>query len=111
MESSVDAPSFLVFHRRYSCSGRSSFSGKYYLSFPMLTRVYPSWHPEKTDSPEPGRTAAVAETKDLTVEVDVSLIKRLKVYSAITGRPVKTLVSRWLDEKLPPLPQESEATA
>lgn len=53
----------------------------------------------------------MAETKDLNVEVDVSLITRLKVYAAIVGQPVKVIVARWLDEKLPPLPQESEATA
>ena len=52
----------------------------------------------------------MAETKDLNVEVDVSLITRLKVYAAIVGQPVKVIVARWLDEKLPPLPQESEAT-
>lgn len=60
---------------------------------------------------EKARGGPVAETKDLNVEVDVSLITRLKVYAAIVGQPVKVIVARWLDEKLPPLPQESEATA
>jgi hypothetical protein len=58
-----------------------------------------------------GGQAAVAKTKDLTVEVDADLIRRLKVYSALTGKAVKALVSAWLDEKLPPLPRESEAPA
>lgn len=53
----------------------------------------------------------MAETKDLTVEMDASLIKRLKVYAALLGQPVKVVVAKWLDEKLPPLPRESEATA
>jgi hypothetical protein len=53
----------------------------------------------------------VAKTKDLTVEVDETLVTRLKVYSALTGTAAKVWVSRWLDEHLPPLPQESEATA
>jgi hypothetical protein len=52
----------------------------------------------------------MAETRDLTVEVDEDLIRRLKVHSAITGQTVKSLVRRWLDEKLPPLPRGSEAT-
>jgi hypothetical protein len=53
----------------------------------------------------------VAKTKDLTVEVDEGLIRRLKVYSALTGKAIKVLVSGWLDEKLPPLPREIEATS
>jgi hypothetical protein len=58
-----------------------------------------------------GGQPAMAETKDLTVEMDASLIKRLKVYAALLGQPVKVVVAKWLDEKLPPLPRESEATA
>lgn len=53
----------------------------------------------------------MAKTKDLTVEVDLDLFTRLKVYSALTGKAIKVLVGAWLDEKLPPLPRESEATA
>lgn len=49
--------------------------------------------------------------KDLTVEVDEGLITRLKVYSALTGKAIKVLVGGWLDEKLPPLPREIEATS
>jgi hypothetical protein len=58
-----------------------------------------------------GGQPAMAETKDLTVEMEASLIKRLKVHAALLGQPVKVVVAKWLDEKLPPLPQESEATA
>ena len=53
----------------------------------------------------------MAKTKDLNVEVETSLIKRLKIQSALMGQTIKALVARSLDEKLPPLPQESEATA
>ena len=51
----------------------------------------------------------MAKTRDLTVEVDETLITRLKVYSALTGQTIKSVVSEWL-KTLPPLPRESEAT-
>jgi hypothetical protein len=53
----------------------------------------------------------VADAKDLNVKVETTLIKRLKIQSALTGQTIKALVAKILDEKLPPLPQESEATA
>ena len=40
-----------------------------------------------------------------------SIITRLKIQSALTGQTIKALVAKILDETLPPLPQESEATA
>lgn len=51
----------------------------------------------------------MAKTKWAT-DLDPDLIRRLKIYSAVTGQTIRSLVSRWLDEKLPPLPCESEAT-
>lgn len=53
----------------------------------------------------------MANAKDLTVEVETNLITRLKIQSALTGQTIKALVAKILDEKLPPLPRESEATA
>ena len=53
----------------------------------------------------------MANAKDLTVKVETTLITRLKIQSALTGQTIKALVAKILDEKLPPLPQESEATA
>jgi len=53
----------------------------------------------------------VAKTADLNVEVDQRIKRRLKVYSVVTGEPMKSIVSRLLDEKLPRLPAESEAPA
>jgi len=53
----------------------------------------------------------VPETKPLNADVDESVFRRLKVYSAATGQTIKSIVNRWLDEKLPPLPRESEATS
>lgn len=60
----------------------------------------------------------MATTKDLTVELDTELITRLKVYSAATGKTIKSLVGKWISEKVPPMPAmagkrltESEATA
>jgi hypothetical protein len=53
----------------------------------------------------------VPKTKALNADVDESVFRRLKVYSAATGQTIKSLVNRWLDENLPALPRESEATA
>lgn len=53
----------------------------------------------------------MANAKDLTVKVETTLITRLKIQSALTGQTIKALVAKILDETLPPLPQESEATA
>jgi predicted HicB family RNase H-like nuclease len=53
----------------------------------------------------------VADAKDLNVRVETTLMKRLKIQSALTGQTIKALVAKILDEKLPPLPQGSEATA
>lgn len=53
----------------------------------------------------------MARVKDLNVKVETDLLTRLKIYSAFVGLPMKVLVAKWLDEKLPPLPRESEATA
>jgi hypothetical protein len=61
-----------------------------------------------TQGPEEG---SVANAKDLTVKVETTLITRLKIQSALTGQTIKALVAKILDETLPPLPQESEATA
>jgi hypothetical protein len=54
---------------------------------------------------------SVAKTVDLTVEVDERIKKRLKLYSVATGEAMKNIVGRLLNESLPPLPRQSEATA
>jgi hypothetical protein len=59
----------------------------------------------------PGGRAAVGKTKTWTTDLDPDVIRRLKIYSAATGQTIKSLVNRWLDERLPPLPREREATA
>jgi hypothetical protein len=62
----------------------------------------------------------VPETKQLNTDLDTDVIRRLKVYSALSGKTMRFLVNKWLgeklDEKLPPraMPRrltESEATA
>jgi hypothetical protein len=52
----------------------------------------------------------VAKTEPLTTDVDKDVKRRLKIYSAVTGQTIRSLVNKWLDEALPPLPHESEAT-
>ena len=50
----------------------------------------------------------MAQTEPLTTDVDPELKRRLKVYSAVTGQTIRSLLSQWLDEKLPPLPPAPE---
>lgn len=50
----------------------------------------------------------MAETEPLTTDVDEDVKRRLKVYSAMTGQTIRSLVNRWLDEALPPLPPAPE---
>jgi hypothetical protein len=65
----------------------------------------------RNQQPKGLKEGSVADAKDLTVKVETTLITRLKIQSALTGQTIKALVAKILDEKLPPLPQGSEATA
>lgn len=53
---------------------------------------------------------ATKAEKDLTVDVGPDRHQRLKVHAAEVGTTIKALLRRWIDENLPPLPRESEAT-
>jgi predicted HicB family RNase H-like nuclease len=47
---------------------------------------------------------------DLNVKVGEERHMRLKVYAAEAGETIKSLIRRWIDEQVPPLPREREAT-
>lgn len=60
----------------------------------------------------------MAKTEPLTTDVDKDVKRRLKIYAAMSGQTIRSLVNRWLDEALPSLPalsegrpHESEATS